>query len=212
MIISDFFGMIANFILFVINALGYAGVFVMMVLESMVFPAPSELIMPFAGYIAYQGNFNLVFVIVISTIGSITGSLFSYYIGKKWGYNLVESYGKYFLVTHEDLKKTVSWFSRRGEITIFLSRLVPVVRHLISIVAGVGKMDVKKFSLYTIFGAAIWNSLLAYLGFLLGQHWDQVTKYADEISIVVIVLLVVGCLYFAYMHLSKKRNPKKTKQ
>lgn len=211
-IISEFFATIGNFFLSVISSLGYAGIFFMMVLESMVFPVPSELVMPFAGFLAYRGDFNLILIVICSTLGSIVGSLLSYYIGKRWGYTLVLSYGKYFLVDEEDLEKTVSWFSKRGEITIFASRLVPVVRHLISLVAGVGKMNLKKFSFYTIVGAAIWNAILAYLGYLLGENWHEVTKYVDELSIVVVILLIIGCLYFVYRHLTKRKKSAKKKQ
>jgi membrane protein DedA with SNARE-associated domain len=176
-IISQFFVAIGNGILAIISSFGYAKIFFLMILESMVFPVPSELVMPFAGFIASQGHFDFTLVIVISSIGSITGSLLSYYIGKRWGYTLVESYGKYFLVDAEDLKKTETWFSKRGEATIFVSRFVPVVRHLISLVAGVGKMNIKKFSFYTIVGATIWNTLLICLGYVLGKNWQEVTKY-----------------------------------
>jgi len=210
-ILSDILATAGQFMLSTINYFGYFGIFFLMILESMVLPVPSEFVMPFAGFIAAQGKLNLIIVIVFSTIGSIAGSLLSYYIGKRWGTRLIESYGKYVLVDIDDLKKTQEWFDKRGELTIFFSRLVPVVRHLISIVAGVGKMNVKKFSFYTILGATIWNSLLAYLGYVLGQNWEKVTRYSDEISIVIVILLLIGVLYFAYRHIleMKKRHAKK---
>jgi membrane protein DedA with SNARE-associated domain len=111
----------------------------------------------------------------------------------------------------EDLKKTEAWFTKRGELTIFISRLVPVVRHIISLVAGIGKMSVKKFLLYTIIGATIWNSFLVYLGYVLGQHWHEVTQYTEEIDISIVILLIIGCVYFIYRHLIRRRkNQKKT--
>lgn len=211
-IISEIITQISNFISSTMSSpRGYFVIFLLMILESMVFPVPSELVMPFAGFIAAKGELNLILVIVFSTIGSITGSLISYYIGKRWGIKLIESYGKYILVDTDDLKKTEAWFKKRGEPTIFASRLIPVVRHLISLVAGVGKMNIKKFSIYTIAGAAIWNALLAYLGYLLGQNWKQVTGYTDELSIVVVILLVIGCIYYIYRHLTKKKKHVKTK-
>jgi len=205
-IISQILGAIGAFILSVISSLGYAGIFVFMILESMVFPIPSELVMPFAGFVAAQGQLNLILVIVFSTIGSIIGSLLSYYMGKRWGSRLIVSYGKYIFVDIDDLKKTEEWFKKRGELTIFASRLIPVVRHLISLVAGIGKMNVKKFSLYTIMGAAVWNSLLAYLGYVLGQHWDEVTSYTEELNIIVVILLVIGCMYYVYRHLKRRKK------
>ena len=210
-VISEILGAIAGFILSTILALNYAGIFIFMILESMVFPVPSEVVMPFAGYLAATGQFNLILVIAFSTLGSIIGSLFSYYIGKRWGTRLIVSYGKYILVDLDDLKKTEAWFTKRGELTIFASRLTPVVRHLISLVAGVGKMNIKKFTIYTIAGAAIWNALLAYLGYILGKNWEQVTRYTEELSIVVVILLVIGCIYYVYRHVTKRKNSLKMK-
>lgn len=188
----------------IISSLGYFGVFFLMVLESMVFPIPSELVMPFAGFIAYQGNFNFLLVVLFSSLGSITGSLISYYIGKVGGNHLVIKYGKYFLLDVEDLKKTEHWFSKKGESTIFIGRLIPIIRHLISIPAGIGKMHLTKFCIYTIAGATIWNTFLAYLGYLLGQNWSLVRHYTEPISIVVAILLLAGGIYFIYKHIKNK--------
>jgi membrane protein DedA with SNARE-associated domain len=207
-VLSEILAAIGGFALSTISLLGYAGIFFLMMLESMVVPVPSELVMPFAGFLVAQGNFNFILVIVASTLGSITGSLIFYYIGKTGGHTLVEKYGKYVLVDTEDIKKTEAWFNKRGELTIFIARLIPVVRHLISLVAGVGKMNVRKFTLYTILGATLWNSILTYLGFILGQHWNEVSQYVEELDIIIVILLIVGFLYFAYRHITrKKKNP-----
>jgi len=188
----------------IISQMGYFGVFFLMVLESMVFPIPSELVMPFAGFIAYQGNFNFLLVILFSSLGSIVGSLISYYLGKFGGNHMIMRYGKYFLLDVKDLKKTEHWFSKKGESTIFIGRLIPVVRHLISIPAGIGKMNLTKFCIYTIAGATIWNTFLAYLGYLLGKNWNLVRQYTEPISIVVAVLLLLGGIYFVYHHIKDK--------
>jgi membrane protein DedA with SNARE-associated domain len=205
-ILTDIFAFIGSFALSTISQLGYAGIFFLMMLESMVVPVPSEFVMPFAGFLVVQGNFNFTLVIVASSLGSITGSLIFYYIGKTGGHSLVEKYGKYVLVDTEDIKKTEKWFNRRGEITIFIARLVPVVRHLISLIAGIGKMNVKKFTLYTILGAALWNGILTYLGVILGQHWNEVNQYAKELDVGIVILLVIGCVYFAYRHIIRKKK------
>jgi membrane protein DedA with SNARE-associated domain len=205
-ILSDILAIAGQFMLSTISYLNYPGIFFLMALESMVFPVPSEVVMPYAGYLVFKGQFNIVLVIVFSSLGSIVGSLLSYYIGKRWGIKLIESYGKYVLVDIDDLKKTQEWFDKRGELTIFFSRLIPVVRHLISIVAGVGKMNVKKFSLYTIAGATIWNSFLAYLGYVLGQNWENVSKYSGEIDIIVVIALILGVTYFIYRHITKRKK------
>jgi membrane protein DedA with SNARE-associated domain len=205
-ILTDIFAFIGSLALSAISQLGYAGIFFLMMLESMVVPVPSEFVMPFAGFLVAQGNFNFALVIVASSLGSITGSLISYYIGKTGGLTLVEKYGKYVLVDTEDIKKTEEWFNRRGEITIFIARLVPVVRHLISLIAGIGKMNIKKFTLYTIFGATLWNGILTYLGIILGQHWNEVSQYVKAFDVVIIILLIISCLYFVYRHIIRKKK------
>ena len=205
-ILSEILAAIGGFALSTISLLGYAGIFFLMMLESMVVPVPSEFVMPFAGFLVAQGNFNFILVIVASSLGSITGSLIFYYIGKTGGHTLVEKYGKYVLVDTEDIKKTEKWFNKRGELTIFIARLIPVVRHLISLIAGIGKMNVKKFALYTILGATLWNGILTYLGFILGQHWNEVSQYLEELDIIIVILLIVGCLYFAYRHITRKKK------
>ena len=205
-ILSEILAAIGGFALSTISLLGYAGIFFLMMLESMVVPVPSEFVMPFAGFLVSQGNFNFILVIVASSLGSITGSLIFYYIGKTGGHTLVEKYGKYVLVDTEDIKKTEKWFNKRGELTIFIARLIPVVRHLISLIAGIGKMNVKKFALYTILGATLWNGILTYLGFILGQHWNEVSQYLEELDIIIVILLIVGCLYFAYRHITRKKK------
>lgn len=120
--------------------------------------------------------------------------------------------GKYMLLDLEDLKKTEDWFGKKGEKTIFIGRLIPVVRHLISIPAGIGKMHIWKFSLYTFLGASFWNMVLAYLGYVLGQNWRQIRHYTEPVSVVVAVLLVAGFAYFVYHHIlrkTKNRNAEK---
>jgi membrane protein DedA with SNARE-associated domain len=205
-ILSQLFGAIGSFALYIISLLGYGGIFFLMMLESMVVPVPSEFVMPFAGFLVFQGNFNFLLVIVASTLGSITGSLIFYYIGKTGGYTLVEKYGKYVLVDSNDIIKTEEWFKRRGQLTVFIARLIPVVRHLISLIAGIGKMNVKKFAVYTILGAAVWNGILTYVGFILGQHWEEVSQYTEALDIVIVVLIIIGCVYFVYRHLMRRKK------
>ena len=207
-IITDIFGFIGSFALSTISQLGYAGIFFLMMLESMIVPVPSEFVMPFAGFLVAQGSFNGILVILVSTLGSITGSLLFYYIGKTGGHTLVQRYGKYVLVNLEDIKKTEAWFNKRGDLTIFLARLVPVIRHLISLIAGIGKMNIKKFALYTILGAALWNGILTYLGYYLGQHWEEVSQYMENLDIIIVILIIAGCLYFLYRHLKRRKKIK----
>lgn len=188
----------------VISSTGYFGIFTLMVLESTMIPLPSELVMPFAGYLAYQGNFNFYLVCLIATIGTIFGSLFSYYLGKYGGEPFLDKYGKYFLISKDDLKKTHNYFKKHGEKTIFISRFIPVIRHLISIPAGIAEMDLKKFLLYTFLGGLIWNTFLAYLGFQLGKNWEIVHEYTRPISYFMVVIILAGVCYFIYKHLYKR--------
>ncbi len=182
---------------------GYAGLVILMALESMVAPLPSEAVMPFAGFLIFEGRFSFHEVIVFSTAGSILGSAISYYAGLYGGRPLVSRFGKYLLLDLHDLELTEKFFNKYGDKTIFFSRFIPVVRHLISIPAGVGEMTIGKFILYTAIGAGLWNSFLAYAGFRLKSHWEAIRQYSQIIDIVVGAFLVAAFSYFVYRHLKR---------
>jgi len=201
MVLFDF---LFNAILQIISATNYIGIFLLMVAESMVLPIPSEAVMPFAGFLVASGQLNIILVAVVSTLGSIAGSLISYYIGLKGGKPFVRRYGKYFLLNEEHLEKAHRFFERRGEITIFFSRFIPVVRHLISIPAGSAKMNLKRFVAFTAIGAAIWNVVLVYVGILLKEQWETVLSYTQYLDVTVIVALVGLAIYFITKR--KQRN------
>jgi membrane protein DedA with SNARE-associated domain len=196
---------IARTAITVISTLGYAGVFALMAAESMIIPIPAELVMPFAGFLVAQAKFKMIFVFAASSLGSITGSMISYWMGRKGGNRLVIHFGKYLLLDLADLRKTEAYFKRKGESTIFIGRLIPVVRHLISIPAGIGKMDLKKFTFYTLAGATLWNMFLAWLGYVLGQNWNRIRHYTEPVSYIVVALLAAGFVYFVYHHVKNKR-------
>lgn len=210
-ILSQILGQIGLWCIQAISSLGYFGVFFLMVLESMIFPMPSELVMPFAGFLISSGDMTFLFVILSATIGSIVGSLLSYYIGKYGGYKFVSRYGKYFLLNEEHLKNTEKWFSKKGELTIFIGRFIPVVRHIISIPAGIGKMNLKRFLIYTAIGAGIWNSFLAYIGFVLGNNWESIQQYSDYLSWGVLAIIILFGVYFIFKEIKKRRNKSNTK-
>lgn len=195
-----------------IYVLGYPGLVILMALESMVFPLPSELVMPLAGFLVAESKFSFWLVALFSSLGSLLGSLISYYLGKYGGNPLILKYGKYLLLDAADLQKTEQWFQKSGEKTIFISRFIPVVRHLISIPAGIAKMDLKKFCVYTIAGATIWNMFLAYLGFWLGERWGEVKHYSEYFTVIVAVLLVAAGSYFVYRHVQNKRREKQSEK
>lgn len=194
----------------VVGATGYAGIAFLMALESTMVPLPSELVMPFAGFLAAEGRFNIWLVIFFSSVGSLAGSLVSYYIGKFGGIPLVKNLGKYLLVDEGDLETSERWFSKYGEATIFICRFIPVIRHLISIPAGVARMDVRKFCIYTIVGAAIWNAILTYTGYLLRENWEVLHHYMRPVSIVIFFILSIAFAIFFYKHVAKKLLGRKT--
>jgi len=196
--------LIANYATYLIEKTGYLSVIVLMVMESMVFPVPSEAVMPFAGFLIEQKTFTFSMVIFVSTLGSIIGSLISYYIGFFGGMPFVRTFGKYALLDASELESTEKFFKKRGELTIFICRFIPVVRHLISIPAGTGKMNIVKFSIFTIIGAGIWNAFLTYVGFVLKSNWDEVMKYSHIIDIVVVLFLLAIVVFYIYRHMRKK--------
>ena len=196
---------IINYVIYIISSLGYFGLVLMMILESMIFPIPSEAIMPFAGFLVAEGKFTFLFVFIASSLGSVIGSLISYYIGLFGANTFLPKYGKYFLLNHEHLEKTSKWFDKNGSKTVFISRFIPVVRHLISIPAGIAKMDLKKFIIYTFIGASIWNMFLAYIGFKLKQNWELLHKYSKQLDIAVIVVIVLFVAYHLIKHIKKKK-------
>ena len=188
------------FLLFtkIIEAGGYIGVFILMTLESMVAPVPSEAVMPFAGFLVTNNTFTMFGVIFASSLGSIVGSLISYYLGFWGGKPVVLKFGKYLLLDKHHLEITEKFFNKYGEKTIFICRFIPVVRHLISIPAGVGKMNITKFSIYTIIGATIWNTMLAYLGVFLGNKWSLVHHYSRYLDYIVVAVIIIAFVYWIW--------------
>lgn len=189
-----------------IDATGYASVYALMVLESMIFPIPSEAVMPFAGFLVVTGRFTLWGVVVASTLGSITGSLLSYWIGAKGGEPFIRRFGKYFLLDQHELEITQRFFQCRGQIAILVSRFIPVVRHLISLPAGAGRMPLAPFCVYTVIGAGLWNAFLAVAGMKLKENWDELMHYSHQIDLVVLAILVALVGLFVYRHRAKLKT------
>ena len=190
-----------------ISSTGYFSVFFLMVLESMIAPIPSEAVMPFAGFLIVDGQFTWTSVILVSTFGSIIGSLISYYLGAWGGRPIIEKFGKYLLLDNHHLELTENYFNKKGELTIFICRFIPVVRHLISLPAGMGRMNITKFIIYTTIGAALWNTFLTWVGYTLKKNWREVMTYSHSIDIIVLVILAGIIAFFAYS-LVKQRNKK----
>jgi membrane protein DedA with SNARE-associated domain len=183
---------------------GYVAIFVLMAMESMIAPVPSEAVMPFAGYLVATGRFELWLVVAASSLGSISGSLTSYFMGLRGGRPLVNAWGRYLLLDQEHLAWTERWFARHGQKTIFFSRFIPVVRHLISIPAGMARMRLAGFAFYTLAGATLWNLFLVGCGLWLGEHWNLVHEYSAHIDAAVVGLILAAAVWHVWRY---RRRP-----
>lgn len=195
---------LCNYNTAIIQHCSYIGVFILMALESMIAPVPSELVMPFAGFLIFTGHFDPVWVMVASTLGSIVGSLLSYGMGVL-GEPAVLRFGRYLFLNPHHLEWTKKFFERHGNITIFISRFIPVVRHLISIPAGLARMSLAPFILYTAVGAALWNGFLTYSGVRLKENWRLIQQYTHILDYLVAACLLAGLAYFVWKFREARR-------
>ena len=187
----------------ILETTGYAGAMGLMTLESMIFPLPSEAVMPFVGFQVADGKWDLWLAIAATSLGSMIGSWLSYAMGYYGGKPLVLKVGKYLLLNQRDLDRTEQFFHKRaGLLIIFIARFVPVVRHFISIPAGIGKMSLVSFSLVTLIGATMWNTFLLGLGMWLRDRWHIVQKYSHQADYVIVALMLVGAVWWFW---SRKR-------
>jgi membrane protein DedA with SNARE-associated domain len=189
---------LSNFIITAIERLGYYGIFMGMGLGSACIPIPSEIIMPFSGYIAWEGKLNIIGVIFVGAFGCLAGSLLTYSVGRCGGRPFLEKYGRYVLIRKREIERAHEWFERHGEMAIFLSRMLPVIRAFISLPAGIAKMDVKKFSVYTFFGSLPWCFALAYAGVMLGQNWKELGNALESLGIIVLLGVITILGYVIY--------------
>ena len=192
-----------------INSLGYLGIALLMFLENLFPPIPSELIMPLAGFTATQGKLNIIYVFLAGVVGSVLGGLVWYYPGKFLGEKrlkaLADKYGKWITISSNDIDKATRWFNRQGGKAVFLGRLVPGVRTLISVPAGLSNMPLLPFLIYTTLGSALWVGLLTYSGYALGRNYGIVEKYIDTITKIV-VLAILGAFAFWIINRQRKRT------
>jgi membrane protein DedA with SNARE-associated domain len=196
---------IAHWLQELIVDLGYPGLFLLIVLESTAIPVPSLLVMPFAGYLASQGHMSLPVILAINSAGALTGSGLSYWFGAAGGKRLLLRYGKWLLIKPEDLERTHSYFERYGARTIFIARFLPVVRHLISIPAGIARMPLPPFFALTFAGATLWGGGLMVLGYQLGSNWESVVKTWKKIDIVVAVVIVIALVALTVRFVRQRR-------
>src|SRR3990172_612474 len=170
-----------------IGALGYPGIFILMAMESSVIPVPSELIMTPAGFLAHKGEMNMTIAILCGTVGSLVGAYANYFAARHLGRPLLLKYGKYVWITEEKFSKVETFFKNHGEISTFIGRLLPVVRHLISLPAGLSGMNHLRFSLYTLAGAGIWVTVLTLIGYFIGENQQLIMKYSHQAIIIVLI-------------------------
>ncbi|MBM2820541.1 MAG: hypothetical protein HW405_301 [Candidatus Berkelbacteria bacterium] len=202
---SIILGAMANFVMSVITSLGYGGIILLMAIESANIPLPSEVIMPFAGFLVAQGELNLILVGLAGAVGCVVGSIFSYWFGSIGGRPLIEKYGKYILISHHDLDLADKWFQKRGEWTVFIGRLLPVIRTFISFPAGISKMHFGRFVLYSFLGSLPWCLLLAYIGQKMGENWESLRTYFHKFDYIILGLIILGIIWYIRRHL-KNRN------
>jgi membrane protein DedA with SNARE-associated domain len=196
---------VSNFAIYLIENLGYWGVFIGMTIESACIPLPSEVIMPLAGYVAYEGKMSLLGITIVGAAGNLVGSWIAYFIGLKGGRPFLEKYGKYFLISHRKLEMAHDWFERYGHEAVLISRVLPIIRTFISLPAGIAEMDFKKFSIYTLIGSIPWCFALGYIGFMLGPNWNTIEKYFRYMDILVVIGVIIVVVYLIYNYWYKER-------
>jgi len=179
-----------------ISFLGYPGIVFLMSLESACLPVPSEIVLPFSGFLVYRGAFDLLFASLAGTLGCLLGSVVAYYFGLKKGRNLIKNHGKYFFLNEDHLELAEKWFHKYGDKAIFFTRLMPIVRTFISLPAGIGKMNFKKFVIYTILGSFPWCFALVYAGFLLGPYWMNIINLFHKFDIFIIMGLIGMIIFY----------------
>ncbi len=197
---------VSEFTIHLIENLGYWGVFIGMTIESACIPLPSEVIMPLAGFVAYEGKMSLIGITIVGAVGNLVGSWIAYFVGIKGGRPFLEKYGKYFLISHSKLEMAHDWFERYGHEAVLISRVLPVIRTFISLPAGIAEMDLKKFSIYTFLGSLTWCFVLGYIGFILGPNWSIIEQYFRYMDIIVVIGVIIIAAYWIYKYWYKERE------
>lgn len=194
--LEQFTGLIISFI----QATGYFGVFFLMMLGTALIPVPSEIVLPFTGFLISKGTFIFPLVVLIAAIGDLAGSLIAYGIGyfleETVMLKLIKKYGKFLLLSEHDYRKAEHWFDKYGNKIVFISKLMPGLRYLISLPAGVLKMDLRKFIIYSFLGALIWASVMTYVGVYLGDRWETIGPLFSKFRIVIIVFLIFLVVFY----------------
>lgn len=188
----------------VIDQSGYFGVFILSVLESAAIPIPSEIVVPFSGFLAQQGRFVFWVIVTLVSLANLTGSIGIYWLGRVFGRPFLEKFGKYILISRHELDESEVLFQKHGPKFVFIGRLLPVVRTFVSIPAGVAKMNFWKFSFYTYFGSLPWNFALALIGFKAGENWDIILPYFRRFDFVIIGIILALIIWYLYRHMRRQ--------
>ena len=193
----------------IISTIGYPGIFLIMLVENLFPPIPSEFVMPFAGFVAGRGDMSIGLVILAGTLGSLLGAVALYYVGLFAGEPLLRAFlrrwGRVWMLSEQDLDRSLDFFTRRGAVMVLVGRCIPIVRSLISIPAGMGRMNMLPFLVLTAIGSAVWTSLLAVAGMLLGANWEQVLVWLKQYERVVLVVLALIVLVGGWRWYSSRR-------
>ena len=200
---------LSGFIVATISALGYSGILLLMAIESACIPLPSEIIMPFSGYLVSTGQLNLWGVAVAGAVGCVVGSLVAYWVGMYGGRPIIEKYGRYVLLSRHDLDIADRWFASHGEIIVFVSRLLPAIRTFIAFPAGVARMNLTRFVIYTFAGSLPWCLGLAYVGQKLGENWnkdDTLKTWFHRFDFVIGILVVLAAGWWVWRHIKHSRK------
>ena len=195
---------LASFVIYVISVMGLPGIVLLMAIESACIPLPSEVIMPFSGYLVFLGKYSLWSVGLAGAVGCVVGSIPAYYLGMYGGRPLIEKYGKYVLMSHHDLDLADRWFARHGEATVFFARLLPVVRTFIAFPAGVARMEMKRFIAYTFAGSLPWCLGLAYVGMAMGERWPTLRGYFHKFDLLIGAAIVAGIAWYVRRHFRRR--------
>lgn len=189
----------------IVREVGYTGVFILITLESTLVPIPSELVMPFAGFMASQGEFSLPVILVINSVGALVGSGLCYWVGVVGGKPFLVRYGKYFLIRQHDIAKTEAFFAKHGKATILIARFLPVIRHVISVPAGIARMPLPGFFLQTFIGSTIWGGALILLGYYVGSNWEVFATTLKRVDLLIGAILVLGLVALGIRFVVRRR-------
>jgi len=192
-----------NWLVTTIGSMGYTGIFLLMAMESSVIPIPSEVVIPPAGYLVQQGKMNMLLVILSGTLGSLLGAYANYFAARYLGRPLLLRFGRYVWITEAHFNRVERFFLKHGEISTFIGRLLPVARHLISLPAGLANMNHLRFSAYTLLGSAIWVTVLAWIGYFIGQNEELIMRYSRQAVIGVVAFSVVLVAIYVILHRGK---------